>query len=188
MKSFLYILLFSLLVSCEKNVQEKDSQENKIDRSWVTWDTCGQKPMENPCNFSLKDQDGEDVELYDYHGKVIILDLSAMWCGVCKSIAPASKALVDEYGSENLVWLTILIEDEERSTPDTEDLNRWISLYGGHPPVLGGDRTLIDQDAVAGYPVSGWPTLVVINREMVLTNGISGWSEEYIRTWIEDNL
>ena len=186
MKNLFYILFF-ILLGCEKN-ESGDSQAEVVDRSWVTWDTCGQKPQDNPCNFILKNQDGDEVELYDYHGKVIIVDLSTMWCGVCKSIAPVGDALVAEYGSENLVWLTILVEDETGLTPDTDDLKRWVDFYSGSPPVLGGDRSLIDPDAVTGYPVSGWPTLAVIDRNMVLTNGVNGWSESYIRGWIEDSL
>lgn len=188
MKNFFYFFLFFLISGCEKKANEDSQGEVIDDRSWVTWDTCGQKPEDNPCNFTLKDHNGEEVELYDYYGKVIVVDLSTMWCGVCKSIAPVGERLVEEYGEENLVWLTVLVEDETGLEPEPDDLQRWIDMYGGHPPILAGNRSLIDPDAVTGYPVTGWPTLAVIDRNMTLTNGLNGWSEGYIRSWIESSL
>jgi len=55
-------------------------------------------------------------------------------------------------------------------------------------PVLAGDRTLIDPAAKTGYPISGWPTLVVVNKEMVLKHGISGWSAAAIDAWVSGLL
>lgn len=192
MKSLFFILFIISIVGCEKPdlivSSNEDTQAAIDDRSWVTWDTCSQKPQDHPCNFKLKDQNGNEVELYDYYGKVIIIDLSTMWCGVCQTIAPIGKSLTEEYGEDNFVWLTILVEDESGLNPDPSDLQRWISEYGAAPPVLSGDRSLIDPSAETGYPVSGWPTLAIINKEMILTNGINGWSETYIRTWIENSL
>ena len=34
----------------------------------------------------------------------------------------------------------------------------------------------------------GWPTMVVIDREMVLLNGINGWNETTVRAWVESLL
>ena len=35
-------------------------------------------------------------------------------------------------------------------------------------PVLGSDRNMIDYSAKTGYPITSWPTLVVIDKQMVL--------------------
>ena len=185
--SFLLLLCFLSCGAAELEV-EKSEDTSHAERNWETWDTCSQKPGDHPCNFKLVDQDGKEVELYDYYGKVIIIDLSTMWCGVCQQIAPKGKSLVEEYGSKNLVWLTVLIEDESGLAPDRDDLQRWVDSFGAAPPVLSGDRSLIDPSAESGYPVTGWPTLAVVNREMILTNGLNGWSESYIRSWVENSL
>jgi hypothetical protein len=55
-------------------------------------------------------------------------------------------------------------------------------------PVLGGDRSFIDMSATTGYPITGWPTIVVINQKMVLKRGISGWSEQAIMAWVDELL
>jgi len=158
------------------------------DRSWVTWDECGQQVDENPCNFTLLDQNGDEVELYDYHGKVIVIDFSTMWCGVCVNIAAEGDNLVAKYGEDNVIWLTVLIDNEYGEPPTQEDLQRWVNMANIKIPVLAGDRSMIDYSAKTGYPIASWPTLVVIDKEMVLKHGISGWSAAAIDTWVSGLL
>ncbi len=184
-------LLFLLLVGCPANLDVETSEESVSEedlRSWHTWEDCGQMPGENPCNFTLLDQNNDEVELYDFYGKVIVLDLSAMWCGICVNIAGESERLVDDFGSDKVVWITVLVEDESGLPPDQSDLQRWETQYGASGPILAGDRSLLDPSAKTGYPVSGWPTIVVIDQEMVLYNGVSGWSDSLVRSWIDSLL
>ena len=49
------------------------------------------------------DQHGDMVELYDHHGKIIIVDLSSIWCVVCNNIAAKGEEFVADYGAENVV-------------------------------------------------------------------------------------
>ena len=174
------------VVTSEDDSESSESSESE--RLWMTWETCSQIPGDHPCNFTLPDQSGEDVELYDFYDKVIVIDLSAMWCSVYQNIAPYESTLIQEFGAENFVWITILLENENGSAPSESDLQRWASLYGITGPVLGGDRSLIDLTAQSGYPVTSWPTLVVIDKEMVVVNGVNGWSESLIRSWIQSSL
>jgi len=167
----------------------QDSSPDDSDRSWETWTECSQKPGDHPCNFTLVDQHGKTVELYDYYGKVVVVDLSSIWCAVCKNIAQMGDIMVSDYGADNFVWLTVLIDGPSYGTPPTADeIQAWVEEYQITGPVLAADRTLIDLNAETGYPVTSWPTLVVINRDMVLYNGVNGWSESVIRSWVEAAL
>ena len=189
---FYFLLLFLLgCTSCTTQLQVDSSQAQAVEdiRTWETWDECSQQIDDHPCNFSLKNQHGEEVEVYDYYGKVIIVDLSAMWCGPCISMAKAADPIVSDYGPENLEWLTIIVDNQEGNPPNQEDLVKWATdnQITGH--VLGGDRSFIatDPDLKSGYPVSGWPTFVVIDNEMVLRHGVNGWNESVLRQLL-DNL
>jgi thiol-disulfide isomerase/thioredoxin len=184
-----YLLLLFLLgcTSCTAQL-DVDSSPSVVDnRSWETWDDCSQQIDDHPCNFSLKNQHGDTVELYDYYGKVVIVDLSAMWCGPCAGMAQVADMIVADYGTENLEWLTIIIDDEQGNPPDQDDLIRWASANNLESHVLAGDRSFIATDAElkTGYPVSGWPTFVVIDEEMILRYGRTGWSEELLRQLVD---
>jgi thiol-disulfide isomerase/thioredoxin len=193
MKNILIFLWFTLFIGCgsscgptELQTAAVDTQEAQEDnRDWLTWDECSHKVGEHPCNFSLKNQHGETVELYDYYGKVIVIDLSAMWCGVCQNIASDGETLSQKYGDEDFVWLTILVEDESGTAPDQSDLERWATMFGITGQVLAGDRSLVDPNAETGYPVTGWPTIAVVDKEMKIYNGVNGWSESLVVSWID---
>ena len=165
-----------------------DTGVSEDQRDWVTWDECAHNIGDHPCNFTLLDHKNNEVELYDYYGKVIVIDFSTMWCGVCVNIAVEGDNLVSKYGEDNVIWLTVLIENEYGQPPTQEDLQRWVDMDNIKVPVLGGDRNLIDYSAKTGYAISAWPTLVVIDKEMVLKHGISGWSAAAIDAWVSGLL
>jgi hypothetical protein len=86
--------------------------------------------------------------------------------------------------------VTVLIEDAQGNDPDETDIQDWATTYGiVDSPVLAGNRAdFVDLTGMTGYPISAWPTLVVIDRGMVLTNGLNGWNEDVILGWVEDAL
>jgi len=187
MKYLKYAFLSLLLgCGCNDKPQSKETAEETVDqRPWLTWDSCSQAIDDHPCNFSLKNQNDDTVELYDFYGKIIVVDLAAMWCGPCASMSQRSDDIVNQYGRENIEWLTLIVETEFGEPPSVEDLQRWADANGVTGHVLGADRSIIDNTAQTGYPVSGWPTYVIIDREMILRYGTVGWSESLIKNQID---
>jgi len=41
--------------------------------------SCGYNEGQQACNFTMVDQNGHDVELYQFWGQVIVLDVFAEW-------------------------------------------------------------------------------------------------------------
>jgi thiol-disulfide isomerase/thioredoxin len=189
-------LLFSLFLSfgCSSGqlkVAESIDSAHQIDKdtySWVTWNECFHDIGDHPCNFNLMDQNGEIVDLYQHHNKVVILDFSSMWCGICNSIATKGDEFAAAYGDDNFIWITILIENSAGLPPDLVDLQLWTTTYVIESPVLAGDREMIDLSARDGYPITSWPTLAVIDRKMVIQYGINGWNESVVTGWVEELL
>jgi len=153
------------------------------------WEDCGGMIGDHPCNFSFLDQNSDTFELYQNYGKVMVLDFSAMWCGVCNNIAHDAQIFMDDYGDKNFLWVTILVDNSTGDPVSQSEANNWADIYGiSDCPVLAADRSVIDVTAENGIPVSSWPTIVILDREMIISNGINGWNEQTVRQWVEAKL
>ena len=179
-------LLLSLVIlgaSCETKCSEPTPPPP------VTWTECGGMIGDHPCNFSFKDQEGNDWDLYAHRGSVIVLDFSSMWCGYCKVAAADVQPIMDVYSSRGFIWVTVLIEDSSGNSVSVNEAKRWANEYGiTSAPVLAADDSIIDFSAEDGFPVGGWPTMAVINREMIISQGITGWNKQQMVEWIESEL
>ena len=195
--SILALASLSCSTSCNKSLDvEKDTviEEPASDMHGgsptdVTWSDCSPAIGDHPCDFSLIDQDGNTFQLYDNYGKVILLDFSAMWCGVCQNIGVHAQEYTEEFGDYDFIWVTILIDNFQGSPPTEIEIDSWCDTHGiEDSPVLSGDRSMIDGTGEAGWPISSWPTIVIIDREMKISNGINGWSEQLVRQWIQEEI
>jgi len=183
------------IVSVDPSIGDIDVTEPAISDtdapSPITWTDCDQWLGSHPCDFTLVDQNGDDWNLYDHYGSVIIIDFSTMWCSVCKMIAPEAQMVQDKYQAYgyDVIWVTVLIEDEARNPVVQEDLVAWANAYNlTSTAVLLGSRDLVDLTGIDGYPISAWPTLVVITDEMILYNGMNGWNGATVLGWVDEVL
>tara|TARA_Y100000593_G_C4303780_1_gene334702 strand:+ start:156 stop:758 length:603 start_codon:yes stop_codon:yes gene_type:complete len=172
----------------DKNVEDiVDTQQNVPEIP--TWEDCGYGIGDNPCNFTLEDIDGNNFELWNQYGNVVVLDFSTMWCGYCQVAAGTVQQVQDLYGSQGFNYVTILIEDHQGNSVSLDEAQIWADHFGiTSAPVLISDRTLLDPNGQTGWPIVGWPTFVVIDREMVIHTGIRGFSEELLISSIEEAI
>ena len=148
---------------------------------------CSYLLFEKLCNFTLMDQNGDEVSLYDFYGKTIVLDFSTGWCGYCQVAAQEVQAVQDLYGEEELAYITVIIETHTGSDPDEAYISEWADMFGiTTAPVLAGSRDLIDQGAALGWPVSAWPTFFFIDETMTVHESLRGYSSQMILDLIED--
>jgi len=194
-------ILLLLFLGCVPKVESADEDTTAAEITESTsnihggnpvpeeWEDCGGQIDDHPCDFSLVDQYGDTFTLYDNYNTTIVLDFSTMWCAVCNNMADDAQEFMDDYGSQDFLWVTILIENATGDPPGEEGAQDWADLYGiTDAAVLAGDRSLVDLTAESGWPISAWPTIILLDRTMIVKYGINGWNESTVRSWVESEL
>ena len=77
----------------------------------------GQRPPE----IEGRDVDGNQFQLSDYRGRVVLLTFSGNWCGPCRAMYPEERALVERLKGRPFALLSV------NTDPDRETLRRSIS-------------------------------------------------------------
>jgi len=193
-KLFMSLAAVAFLTACSAcgpTELHTDSSEavNKDPYPFATWETCSQTVGDHPCNFTLKNQNDEDVSLYDFYGSTIILDLSAMWCGPCVQAGSDVQATVERFSEHDIAYITVLIDNPQGQPPSLSDVQGWAANLGiESEPVLQGSRDLLSGDASAGWPLTSWPTFILITSEMEIHLFQTGYSQQLLDMLIEDTI
>lgn len=119
----------------------------------------GEIAIGNPApDFTLKDLDGKQVSLSDYHGKIVLINFWTTWCKFCDVEMPD----LDDIDKENddLVILAVdVMEEEGKVKKYIED--------GGYDfdVVLDSDGEISRQ-----YLVSAYPTTYAVDEKGILVD------------------
>jgi thiol-disulfide isomerase/thioredoxin len=83
-------------------------------------------------NFTLKDMNGQDVQLSAFAGKPLVVNLWATWCGPCRLEMPQLVALADQYKEQGLTIVGISIDDSP------QQIREFAKEYNVEYPLLVG--------------------------------------------------
>ncbi len=93
--------------------------------------------------------------LAEYHGKVVLLDFWASWCGPCRRSLPSLKRLQAVYGSADFVLISVSEDDDESA---------WRSFVSGNQ-MNWTQRWDSDSTVQSKFGVSALPTYILIGRD-----------------------
>jgi thiol-disulfide isomerase/thioredoxin len=98
--------------------------------------------------------DGKPIDLESLHGKVVLLDFWASWCIPCRREFPVLEKLSAEFRDQGLTVIGLDV-DEQKST-----LTEFLKSTPVAFPIAASPVQVI-----ADLSVTGFPTLVLIDRE-----------------------
>jgi len=110
--------------------------------------------------FSLKDMGGNQLNLADYKGKVVLLDFWATWCGPCRMEIPGFVELQQRYRDQGFTVIGVLTEDDPANVPEFASEMSKEGVTMNYPVVVGDDKL---GDLYGGFV--GLPTAFLIGRD-----------------------
>jgi len=106
-------------------------------------------------DFTLKNMEGQSVDLAQYKGRPVLLNFWATWCGPCKFEVPMFVALQDKYRDDGFVVLGVSVDDPAPA------LKAFAAEYKMNYPVLMADNAI--QDAYG--PIFAIPVTFTIKKD-----------------------
>ena len=122
-----------------------------------------------PPSFLGKDNDGNEVRLEAYRGKVVVVTFWASWCGYCLKELPALDALQAQAGDRLFKVIAVNVEDGPAQYRAMMRQMRDFTL------LLARDRS---GDIAASYGVKGYPDLWIIDPQGKVAAHHRGYGED----------
>jgi len=116
---------------------------------------------------------GQTVSLSSFRGKVVLLEFMVPWCPHCQNMAPVLEKLYQQYGSQNVVFLTVsgAWPQQAGGPPATaSDAAQFIRVYGtSWTFVYDSSNSIFNK-----YGVTATPTFFIIDKNGMVANTYQG--------------
>jgi thiol-disulfide isomerase/thioredoxin len=100
-------------------------------------------------DFKLSSLDGKPITLADSHGKVILLNFWATWCGPCRAEIPDLVDLQNKY-KDRLQILGLVVDDD-----DQDAIKTFVAEFRINYPVsIAGDAIRMQYGGIPALPTS----------------------------------
>ena len=105
----------------------------------------------------FEDFSGNEIDLNDYHGKLVIINFWATWCAPCRKEMPSLDMLYQDKNFKNLQVFAVNME-----LPNTLKTKKFFSALNIKKLEIFFDRNL---NFVKEFKLRGVPTTILINKK-----------------------
>jgi thiol-disulfide isomerase/thioredoxin len=102
---------------------------------------------------------GKQISIADFPGKVVVINIWGQWCGPCRAEAPELQKVYDQSKASGVQVLGIDVRDDDRQAPQDFVRNRSLTYPSIYDP---SGRSLLQ---LSGYPRNIVPSTIVLDKQ-----------------------
>jgi cytochrome c-type biogenesis protein len=110
---------------------------------------------------------GQRASLSSFRGKVVLLEFMEPWCPHCQNMAPVLENLYKQFGSQNVVFISVAGPIQGATSGDTA---RFIQTYGSSWTYLYDSSGT----TMSAYGVTATPTFFIIGKDGSILTTLQG--------------
>lgn len=156
----------------QQNTQQQTQQQNSSTSgsktSYAVKSVGTSKAKNEMVDFSWS-EDGKDMKLSDYKGKVILLNFWATWCPPCRKELPDLSQISTELKDKDFVMIGVSVDDNQEVLNKFLETNRLPYTIVFEPTELVGKYM-----SAAGQTQNVVPQTYIINKDGKVVEAILG--------------
>lgn len=138
-------------------------------------------PGKEAPNFAAVDLEGKKVQLSDYRGKLVYVDVWASWCGPCVREIPYAEKLQEELKGKDIIFLCVSVDENENSW---KNIVKQKNIGGTHVRSYNEANnvsTLYNIDGIPHYLIIDKNGKIVDNNAKRPSQGVKADLEELLK-------
>lgn len=154
-RNFFTLLVTALLFAANASAQsqETDAQPTVYEYDYIV------KVGDVAPDFTLQLTDGSEFTLSEHRGKVVMLQFTAGWCGVCRQEMPHIESEIWQVYKDNKDFVLVGVDREETK----EEIADFTAAVGATYPIAMDE--FADVFSLYALPESGITRNVLIDRD-----------------------
>jgi len=109
-------------------------------------------------NFELKDVNDQIYTLASFKGKIVVIDVWAMWCAPCLREKPVMDKIADEFKDKDIVFIGMSVDGHVQK-------NNWKSFVKKHGFKHVELLTQFDESLFKFYKITTIPRFLIFDKE-----------------------